>query len=826
MVSKTTPLAGVRVLNLGGGWAGRVATMLLADQGADVLEIAAPEGVGQLEDALLGRGKSIASLDLKNNDQREQAASLAHGADIVIDNLGPGRTTEFGLNYARIRERNPALVYVSIPGFAEGSPMADTAGWEGTVAASVGVFTDIHSLGPVYGGPPLFSSLPMASAYGGVHAAIAATMAFAHRLGSGEGQRIEVPLADAVLSAMALLIMKIDGQPRRFDLPPIDKAMTDVAFPILRDLHSQVTEEQHARLRQYLASFARPQFANYKCSDGKLIFINAVDHVHHSRACLETLGILNELIAEGMIAASPYQESVEGNNVCNSTGLSPSWAARLQAAMAARLLTKPAHEWEALLRKAGVPVTVVRTTEEWLRLPEAKVGGNVCDLDDDKFGQVRQTGRYLTIDGPQVASPALRPRRQTGALEWSGQRLQFPAANASGEKILSGVRVLDLSNVIAGPAAARILAEFGADVIRIDPPAPQAGPRMTMWFGVDVNQGKRAIILDLKTAEGRSVLEKLVKQSDVLLHNFLDRSAEKIGISDEQLRRINPDIVSCQISAWGGPLGGPFKDDPAFDPVLQGATGITARYGSADAPVLHGIASCVDYITGFSAALGIAQSLVARSLGRGGAYVRTSLSMGAQLVQFPFMVDSAQHARQAEPSGQKTPGYGPHYRFYRANDGWAFLACRPADLGKVAGLLGAEPNESSMAAVIGRMTCSDAAARVRSIKAAAIVPVRRLDNLRESCTVKAPDQFNSTKHTMAMFLNPDHPSGYPTNLPLPTWYRFGAGVNAALSSAPAPGTHTRSVLGEIGLSPDAADRLMASGVARNGWSMLKRYLPS
>lgn len=825
MTSKVMPLEGVRVLNLGGGWAGRVASMLLADQGADVLEISAPGHVGQLEDALLGRGKSIASLDLKNNGQREQALSLAHGADIVIDNLGPGRATEFGLEYGRIRERNPALVYVSIPGFAEGSPMADTAGWEGTVAASVGVFTDIHSLGPVYGGPPLFSSLPMASAYGGVHAAIAATMGFAHRLRSGEGQRIEVPLADAVLSAMALLIMKIDGQPRRFDLPPIEKAMTDVAFPILRDLHSQVSEDQHARLRQYLASFARPQFANHKCGDGKLIFINAVDHVHHSRACLETLGILNELIAEGMIAASPYQEGGDGNNVCNSSGLSASWAARLHSAMAARFLTKPAHEWEALMRKAGVPATVVRTSEEWLRLPEAHAGGNVCDLDDDKFGLVRQTGRYLTIDGPQVASPSLRPRRQGGALDWPAPRLQFPTAKGSGGNILSGVRVLDLSNVIAGPAAARILAEFGADVIRIDPPAPQAGPRMTMWFGVDVNQGKRAIILDLKTAEGRSVLEKLVRQSDVLLHNFLDRSAEKIGISDEQLRRINPDIVSCQISAWGGPLGGPYKDDPAFDPVLQGATGITGRYGSPDAPVLHGIASCVDYITGFSAALGIAQSLVAKQLGRGGAYVRTSLSMGAQLVQFPFMVDSAHHARLAEPSGQKTPGYGAHYRFYRAHDGWAFLACRPADLGKVASLLGAEPNEHSLSDVFARMTCADAAERVRSVKAAAIVPVRRLDDLRDSCTVEAPDQFHHTEHTMAMLLKRDHPSGYHTNLPLPTWYRFGPAVNAALFAAPAPGTHTRSVLAEIGVPDAEAQRLLPAGIAREGWAVLKRYLP-
>ena len=826
MESKLAPLKGVRVLNLGGGSAGRVAAMLLADQGAEVLEIQRPDHESRLEDALLGRGKQVASLNLKSSDEQERVLSLARGADIVIENLGPGRAAVFGLDYRRVHERNPALVYVSIPGFAEGSPLADTAAWEGTVDASVGVYTDIHALGPLLGGSPIFTAIPMASSYGGVHAAIAAAMGFAHRLKTGRGQRIEVPLADAVLSAMALLIMKIEGQPRRFDLPPVDKAMTEVAFPILRELHAQMSVEQHDRIRSYLATFARPQFGNHLCEDGRHIFINAADHVHHPRASLEVLGLLNELVAEGMIVGSPYQEGGEGNNISYSQGLSPAWAARLKSAMSARFLTKPAHEWEALLRKAGVPATVVRTTDEWLELPEAHIGGNVSDLEDHEYGQVRQAGRYVSIEGPAVASPPLRQRANADKLAWSGSRLEIKPTVKSEGKILAGLRVLDFSNVIAGPAAGRILAEFGADVIRIDAPAPQAGPRMTMWFGIDVNQGKRAIILDLKSAEGRSVLERLVKQSDVVIHNFLDRSAEKIGISDQQLRRINPDIISCQISAWGGPSGGPFKDDPAFDPVLQAATGITIRYGSAEAPVLHGIASCVDYITGFSAALGIAQALVSRELGRGGAYVRTSLSMGAQLVQFPFTVASAGRVRPAEPSGQRTVGYGAHYRQYRTSNGWAFLACRAGDLGKVASLLGAaEPTDESLSDAIAGMTCSEAADRVRHVKTASIVPVRRLDDLRESTTIEASEQFRTGEKHLAM-IRSEHPSGYRVSLPLPTWYRFETGTIEPLSTARAPGSHTRSVLVELGLSNAEVDSLLKTGIAREGWSVLKHYLPT
>ena len=825
MVARATPLEGVRVLNLGGFWAGRVAAQLLADQGADVIDIERPGHDGKIEDALLGRGKRTGVLNFKDANDRKSAAALAEDADIVIDNLGPGRADQFGLGYARIRERNPTVVYVSLPGFAEASPMGKTAAWEATIAASVGVYTDIHSLGPLLGGPPIFTAVPMASAYGGVHGAIAAMMGFVQRCKTGRGQRIEVPLADAVLSAMALLIMKIEGQPRRYDLPPIDKAMTELAFPALRARQAELTDDERAKIAKYLANFSRPQFGNHRCSDGRLIFINAVDHVYHAKACLDVLGILNELIAEGMIVGTPYQEGGDGNNISYSAGLSAEWVARLQSAMSARFLTKPAQEWEALLRKAGVPATVVRTSDEWLQLPDARAGGNVAEVEDETFGLVRQPGRYVTIEGEGIASPALTTRRTSKDLTWRSRRISIDRAVAETEKALSGVRVLDLSNVIAGPAGARVLAEFGADVIRIDPPAPQAGPRMTMWFGVDVNQGKRAIILDLKSPAGRAILEKLVKQADVVLHNFLDRSAEKIGISDRQLRQIKPDIITCQVSAWGGPSGGPFKDDPAFDPVLQAATGITARYGTLEAPVLHGIASCVDYITGFSAALGIAQALVARELGRGGAHVRTSLSMGAQLVQFPFMVASSRLPRAAEPSGQKAVGYAHYYREYRARDGWVFLACRAEDLERVASSLeAAGDSEQALTETIARMTCAEAAGRIRSIEAASMVKVRRLDELRDSCTIDKHDQIGASDQHLVM-LRSAHPSGHRVSLPLPTWYRCEGRAIAPLTPAPAPGTHTRTILAEVGISEDDADRLITSGVAREGWAVLKHYLP-
>src|SRR5260221_2747712 len=270
--------------------------MLIADQGADDIEINNPDAPQSLAHALLLRGKSEIEIDLKSIEGQREARRLAVGADIIIENLGVGRSARFALDYSSLKSENQGLVYVSIPGFATGSQFERMQAWEGSVAASVGVYTDIHALGPALGAAPIFTALPMASAYGGVHASIAASVAFLDRLTTGRGGFTEVPLADALLSAMALLIMKIENQPQYFDLPPIDKAMSDIAMPILRDLDQSLTTEHRAAIKSYITKFCQPLFANHVCGDGRFVFVNAIGHVHQPRACLETIGILNDMI--------------------------------------------------------------------------------------------------------------------------------------------------------------------------------------------------------------------------------------------------------------------------------------------------------------------------------------------------------------------------------------------------------------------------------------------------------------------------------------------------------------------------------------------------
>ena len=828
---RTAPLAGVRVLNLGTRWPGRVAAMLLADQGADVVEIVRPGREAHTADPLLDRGKRLLGIDLKDEAARRACRDRAAEADIVLENMRPGAAAALGLDYRALDGGRRGLIHVSLPGFAEGDPKRDIPAWEGVIDASVGVYTNISPLGALLG-TPTYSAIPMASAYGGVLGALAASLGLYHRQRTGRGQHIEVPLADCVMAAMALLTCRIEGQPSRYNFPTIDNAVLDLVFPALRDLRGHLTDDHVAQIAEYVRGHANPTINFYECADGRILFVCAPDHIYQNRAFLQVLGVYDQVIAEGMVSETPYVEHDAGNNVNKGASLSPAWRKRLVDLIAKAARTRPAKEWEAMMRQAKVPVSMVQTSAEWLADPALLEGGVTSDLEDPDRGRVRQPGRFLSIESEAVRSPGLRAGiALDGDFEWLAPPMERPApagADSMAGALLDGIRVLDFSNIVAGPAAGRTLAEHGADVIRIDPPAPQAGPFATMWFGVDVNQGKRALVLDLKSEKGKAALARLVQGADVVLHNFLDRSARSLGIAHDQLAAINPEIISCQIGAWMGTGPGPYDNDPSFDPVLQAASGIMARYGGGpQKPAMHAIASCVDYITGYSSATGISQALLARARGHGGSFIRTSLAMAAQLVQFPHMVAWNGAGPGAEPSGQQAKGEGPEQRIYEVADGWAWVGCRPGDGARLARAVGAaDASAGAIAEAVRPLGLGELQACLSGLPGTGAAPLRTLAEIRADRTVEGTDRRSNwmSSGSLCLFRGP-HPSGHTTTLPLPTWVRPEASPVRHLPPAPFPGAHTVEVLAEAGHTEAEIEGLMRAGAARTGWRVLPRYLP-
>ncbi|QGZ65926.1 CaiB/BaiF CoA transferase family protein [Paraburkholderia acidisoli] len=207
---------------------------------------------------------------------------------------------------------------------------------------------------------------------------------------------------------------------------------------------------------------------------------------------------------------------------------------------------------------------------------------------------------------------------------------------------LSGVRVLDLSAYIAGPYGCTLLADQGAEVIKIEPPTgdnlrkyPSTLEAESRAF-LGVNRGKRGLVLDLKQREALDVLLDLVKQADVLVHNFRPSVPARLGIAYEQLRAINPRLIYCAVTGYGD--NGPNKDKAGYDQVLQTMTGMCTLQGPAEGPpeVLYG--SVVDYYAAALVASGVSSALFAREKSGEGQYLGVSLLRSALTMQSARMI--------------------------------------------------------------------------------------------------------------------------------------------------------------------------------------------
>ena len=191
---------------------------------------------------------------------------------------------------------------------------------------------------------------------------------------------------------------------------------------------------------------------------------------------------------------------------------------------------------------------------------------------------------------------------------------------------LAGLRVIDLTNVLAGPFCAHQLAHLGADVIKVEVPdggdlARQLGADATLsaaLMGVSFlaqNAGKRSMTVNLKHARGKEVLRRLVRTADALVENFRPGVMDRLGVGYDALRALNPRLVYCAISGFG--QDGPLKDLPAYDQIIQGMSGVMSITGSADSAPLRVGYPVADTIGGLTAALAMAAALAERDRAEG-----------------------------------------------------------------------------------------------------------------------------------------------------------------------------------------------------------------
>jgi crotonobetainyl-CoA:carnitine CoA-transferase CaiB-like acyl-CoA transferase len=242
---------------------------------------------------------------------------------------------------------------------------------------------------------------------------------------------------------------------------------------------------------------------------------------------------------------------------------------------------------------------------------------------------------------------------------------------------LKGIRVLDLTRVLAGPYCAMLLADMGADVIKIEEPGkgddtrgwpPFAGGESTYFMSV--NRNKKSVTLNLKAPEGRELLKKLAKKSDVLLENFRAGTMEKLGLGYATLAKLNPRLVYCAISGFGE--SGPESHRGGYDLIVQAESGVMDLTGFADGPPVKVGNSIADLVAGMSGAHGVTLALLARQRTRRGQKVEIAMLdvMASLLTYQAGMYLNA--GRTPARRGNEHPSIVP-YEVFKAADGYLAL---------------------------------------------------------------------------------------------------------------------------------------------------------
>lgn len=419
--------------------------------------------------------------------------------------------------------------------------------------------------------------------------------------------------------------------------------------------------------------------------------------------------------------------------------------------------------------------------------------------------------------------------------------------------VLKGIRVLDFSEYIAGPYAGELLADLGAEVIKVEPPlgdfwrhtTPVAPAESRGFMGV--NKGKRSISLDLKHPGTREVLERMVRSADVFLANYRPGVAARLGVDYETLSAINPRLIYCENTAFG--KRGPYSERAGFDLVSQAMTGIMAFEGAGGLPHPIITTSPTDLAAGIFMAYAVAAALYQRERSGRGQQIETSLFAAGIAIQYRPMfsierIDRAPRERlletvaRARAAGKRVDGVlgeqssrtdvvmrrnNPYYRVFETKDSYIALACLNNRLRRAAArvlevedprvegdefdidLLGPDESMVLRELIAATFTNRTTDEWVELFDAAGVPcgPVRLTAELFDDPQVVADE----------LLVELDHPIMGPVkmaNSPL----KMSGGETGSRLPSPALGQHTRELLGELGYTAGEIAALEASGAVR------------
>jgi crotonobetainyl-CoA:carnitine CoA-transferase CaiB-like acyl-CoA transferase len=400
------------------------------------------------------------------------------------------------------------------------------------------------------------------------------------------------------------------------------------------------------------------------------------------------------------------------------------------------------------------------------------------------------------------------------------------SATATKSSVLKGVRVLDLTLAMAGPLATSRLSDLGAEVIKVESPTGDFSrhwPIDGYWHGQEssaymmLNRGKRGICLDLKQADSKEILQRLVERSDILVQNFRPRVAAKLGIDFETLRQINSRLVYVSISGYGD--AGPMVDRPGQDLLIQSFSGLAFNAGTEDglphpSPV-YMVDTCASHLATEAALAGYIEALRTGE----GRHLKVSLLAAALEIQIQEISTYLNTGRLAPRSKRPFASVymEPPYGIYRTSDG--FLAIAQAKFPALAQAFG-DPDMAGF---------GDKAPPHADVEARRVWRDQVAERIAGHVAVKTTDALIALLTPLDIWVNPvqsyadlaSHPQFEPflTEIAHPGGpYRtlapaIDTGERPKLATAPRLGEHTDEVLAELGYDDAARSSLRQSGAA-------------
>ena len=736
-------LQGIRVIECCTGIAGSAAGLQLSEAGAEVIKVelaAHPQSRSGTLFRTLNRGKLSVSLE-----SIDELIPLLTGADVLVHDFTPAQAAARGLDDASLKQRFPMLIISAIGGWPQRHALANLPPRETLILARLGLLDEQpgHRSGPVFVRMPFANWLACWLCVVGVMARLIA------RDRDGHGGVAHTSLAQAALVPMSMHWSRAETP------TPVFAKGLDKHIPI--PLH--------------------------QCADGRWL------HVHYSpdkapwmATAFEQLGAAEVTRLNGLYPPSHVAPNFGANKHVFASRDAQAWVEHLWA-----------HDIAAQI---AAPFGDIYFDEQ------ARLNGYVVEVDDPLLGRTLQPGPSYCVDpAPRLLGP-LRALGADNGISFDRPLQTQSVAHADrsthGLPPLHGLKVLDLGAYLAGPFACMMLADLGAEVIKIEAPAGDAMRRLERIFS-GTQRGKLGVALKLGDAQTQPLLEELVRWADVVHHNMRLPAARKLKVDFDTLSALNPALLYCHVSAYGAT--GPRADWPGFDQLMQASCGWETAQGGQGNPPQWLRLGVGDFFAGLSSLYAVLLGLYARNRTGRGQSVSASLLGATLLTMAEAVAFDDGSVSEVDVLDRAQTGVSAVHRLYRCGDNqWlAVAALEEGEAQRLRELLGENPGMWFLS-----RTCSQAVSLLKSNDIAVeVVREAQLDEFLDDPAHEAAGLHAHYHHPV-----------YGQMAQVGGFWDFDDLPLSLNRAPPALGQHSREVLTRMGFADSELERLAEAGLLR------------